>query len=82
VDAAPYIECIRKIRLELDATRDCHDITLHRVGDKIYLSCHLSIRSAIPISEVHRIAEEMESRLRRELPELGRVVIHTEPELE
>ena len=80
VDAAPYIERIRKAGMGLDVTRGCHNITLHRVGEKIYLSCHLSIRSGIPISEVHSIAEEMESRLRLEFPELGRVVIHTEPE--
>jgi len=28
---------------------------------------------------VHGIAEEVENRLRREFPQLGRVVIHTEP---
>jgi cation diffusion facilitator family transporter len=79
-DTASYLERIRAVCFGLDSTRGCHDITLHRVGGKIYLSFHLSVRSDIPISEVHGIAEEMESRLRLEFPELGRVVIHTEPE--
>jgi len=79
-DAALYIEWIQKAGMAMDATRGCHNIALHRVEEQIYLSFHLLIRSDIPISEVHSIAEEMESRLRHEFSELGRVVIHTEPE--
>ena len=79
-NALPYIGTIRAIENELPGSCGCHDITLHKVENNIYLSLHLLIRAGIPIREAHRIAEEMESRLRREIPELGRVVIHTEPE--
>jgi cation diffusion facilitator family transporter len=79
-DAAPYVERIHKACLEHETVLGCHDITLHRMGASIYLSFHLSVRSDVPISSVHDIAEDMESRLRRECPDLGRVVIHTEPE--
>ena len=33
-----------------------------------------------PIAEAHSLTEHIESRLRRRVPDLGRVVIHVEPE--
>jgi divalent metal cation (Fe/Co/Zn/Cd) transporter len=80
VQASSYIERVKEIGQELKQTGGCHDIELHKINSKIYLSLHLLINSGIPIAEVHNIAEEMENRLRREYPELGRVVIHTEPQ--
>lgn len=79
-DAAPYIERIQKACREHEAVLGCHNIKLHKMGASVYLSFHLSIRSEVPIPGVHDIAEDMESRLRSECPNLGRVVIHTEPE--
>jgi len=79
-EAISYIERVRAIESELQGTCGCHDIELHRIDGKIYLSLHLLINSGIPIAEVHGIAEKMENRLRRDFPEMGRVVIHTEPQ--
>jgi cation diffusion facilitator family transporter len=80
VEASSYIERVKEIGQELKQTGGCHDIELHKINSKIYLSLHLLINSGVPIAEVHNIAEAMENRLRREYPELGRVVIHTEPQ--
>jgi cation diffusion facilitator family transporter len=79
VESVVYAERVEAIGQGLTGTGGCHDIELHRVDGKVYLSFHLLINSGIPIAEVHGIAEQMEGRLRREFPELGRVVIHTEP---
>jgi len=78
-EARSYEERVKTISLELSQSGECHDIELHRIGGKIYLSCHIVVNVGVPIADVHGIAEEMESRLRREFPELGRVVIHAEP---
>lgn len=74
-----YIEWIETIQRDVAQTQGVQDIALQKMNGKIYLSCHLLIDRACPIAKVHHIAEEMEIRLRRELPQLGRVVIHTEP---
>jgi cation diffusion facilitator family transporter len=79
VESANYAERVEAIGQSLIGTGGCHDIELHRLDGKVYLSFHLLINSGIPMAEVHNIAEQMENRLRREFPELGRVVIHTEP---
>jgi cation diffusion facilitator family transporter len=74
-----YIKRVEAICAELKGIGGSHQIKLHEIGGAVYLSCHLIIDANIPIAAVHRLAEEMEIRLRREFPELGRVVIHTEP---
>jgi cation diffusion facilitator family transporter len=74
-----YIKKVEAIGKELKGIGGSHQIELHEISGSVYLSCHLIIDATIPIAEVHRLAEEMENRLRREFPELGRVVIHTEP---
>ncbi len=77
--ADAYINRITEIGRDLEGSAGSHHIELHEMKGKIYLSFHLLINAGISIAEVHGIAEEMELRLRREFPELGRVVIHTEP---
>jgi cation diffusion facilitator family transporter len=77
--ADAYIQRVKAIGKELEGIDESRRIVLHEINGSIYLSCHLLVHADIPIAEVHRLAEEMENRLRREFPELGRVVIHTEP---
>ena len=77
--ASAYIRRIEAICKELKGSCGCQQIELHEIEGSVYLLLHLLIKAGIPIAEVHSIAEEMENRLRHEFPELGRVVIHTEP---
>jgi len=78
-EAASYVEKIQAISHDLNHASGCQDIQVHKMKGRVYLSFHLLIDADRPIAEVHGIAEEMENRLRREFPQLGRVVIHTEP---
>lgn len=77
--ADSYIRRVREIGDELKGSEGCHQIELHEIQGSIYLSFHLQVRAESSIAEAHSTAEDMENRLRREFPELGRVVIHTEP---
>ena len=77
--AESYIKKITAIERELKGSSGSHNIELHEMNGRVYLSLHLLINEGHSIAEVHDIAEEMENRLRHEFPELGRVVIHTEP---
>jgi cation diffusion facilitator family transporter len=77
--AGLYVQRVEEIGRHLRGSDGCHQIELHEIGGDIYLSLHLLIHADISIAEVHAIAEDMENQLRREFPELGRVVIHTEP---
>jgi len=77
--ACPYIERILATCKEFPAIRDCQDIRLQRMRSGIHLSFHALIDATRSVTEVHHLAEELETHLRRNIPDLCRVVIHTEP---
>ncbi len=79
-EAARYVERIQAITKAVPHTRGCHGIEVQRIHEHVYLAFHLLVEADLTIAHVHSVAEEMENRLRREFPELGRVVVHTEPE--
>ncbi len=58
---------------------DCHNVELRRSSGHLSLSCHCTFPDSMPVGRVHDIVSRFEARLRRELPELSRVTIHTEP---
>jgi len=78
-EAAEYGRRIQAICGGIRHTSGCQDIELHGMEGTWYLSLHLLVDKQRPMSEVHGIAEELESRLRIEFPQLGRIVIHAEP---
>lgn len=56
-----------------------HEITLRKAGDELQLAFHCTMDATTPIIEAHTLAERIEGLLRQEVPNLGRVVIHVEP---
>jgi cation diffusion facilitator family transporter len=77
--AKKYAERVEAIRRELPHTHAIQDLQVQRLNAKVYVSFHVIVDPDSSIAEVHSLSEEMENRLRREFPELGRVVIHAEP---
>jgi cation diffusion facilitator family transporter len=59
---------------------DMHDVQIKRVRDRIYVSCHCTMRDDLPLSRVHDISTALEIRLKQDSPELFRVLIHPEPQ--
>lgn len=56
-----------------------HDLIVYRVGRELNVSFHYNMAADLPIKEAHLLTERIEQSLRHALPDLGRVVIHTEP---
>jgi cation diffusion facilitator family transporter len=78
-DTSPYLEQIAATAHEIPHARDCQDIVIQRLDGRVYLALHLLIDADQSLADVHSICEELENRLRRQFPQLGRVVIHAEP---
>ncbi len=78
-DTSPYLEQIAAITREIPHARECQDVAIQQLDGKVYLALHLLIDADQSIADVHSISEELENRLRRQFPQLGRVVIHAEP---
>ncbi len=77
--ASEYSARVQAVQQELPRTHAIQDLQAQRLNAKVYLSFHLLVDPDCSIAEVHALSEEMENRLRREFPELGRVVVHAEP---
>jgi divalent metal cation (Fe/Co/Zn/Cd) transporter len=58
---------------------DCHELRIHSDGKEFSLTFHCHMVHDLTVSQAHQITIELESQLRRKHPELGRIVIHTEP---
>ena len=57
-----------------------HDVHVHRSEGELIVTLHCSVGAETSMVDAHIIAEQVEQMLRRRLPELGRIVIHVEPE--
>ncbi|HSC77189.1 MAG TPA: cation diffusion facilitator family transporter [Candidatus Acidoferrales bacterium] len=58
---------------------DCHEVHVRQVEGKIVASCHATLKADLPITRVHDITQELETRTYRRFPQLFRLTIHTEP---
>jgi cation diffusion facilitator family transporter len=56
------------------------NIVLDRVGSQLNLAFDCQFRGNMSLTDAHLAAEHLEQSLRRHLPNLGEVLIHTEPE--
>jgi divalent metal cation (Fe/Co/Zn/Cd) transporter len=56
-----------------------HNIALDRVGIHINLALDCQFRPDMSLTDAHLAAEQLERSLRHHLPQLGQVLIHTEP---
>lgn len=74
-----YSERLAAVCKEFSAIAGIQDVRWQRLEKGVYLSLHVMMDAAHPITEVHQLANQLETRLRRELPELRRILIHTEP---
>ena len=72
-------QIVRQAARHVADVLDIHEITVKRVRDKLYLSCHCTLPDTLPLSRVHDVQTELEIRLKQEAPELFRVLIHPEP---
>jgi cation diffusion facilitator family transporter len=57
-----------------------HDVTVRRAGGELQVTFHCLMKADTPITDAHAITERIESVLRSQVPNLGRVVIHVEPD--
>lgn len=58
---------------------DWHDATIRGVLGGYAVSMHCALPGTVSVQEAHQIAEDVETRIRAEIPTIQRVTIHTEP---
>lgn len=57
-----------------------HELTACRLGSKPFLSFHCHVPGGISVEKAHALASALEDALHSREPELGHVLIHTDPD--
>ena len=73
---------IKKLAEQVADVLDCHEIIIRETNHKIYVSCHVLMDGALPITRVHDRTVELEALFKNAFPAIHKVTIHTEPESE
>lgn len=79
-DEKVIAEALAELSKEEGLSCLAHDLRVRMVGGELAVSFHCSIDATTKIAEAHALTERIEQALRRRLPQLGRVVIHIEPD--
>jgi cation diffusion facilitator family transporter len=72
-------EFINGLPAEFDELVNCHDVRARQVEHHIFVSCHCTMKSTLPITQVHDVTAVLEDRVKEEFPQIYRVTIHPEP---
>jgi cation diffusion facilitator family transporter len=75
------IENIRDVSLQVEGIIDTEKCFIRKAGMKYHVDLHAIVNGAITVKEGHDLAHKLKDTLRRELPQLGHVLIHVEPHL-
>ncbi len=76
------VTTVRRIASETPGMWGCHDISVRQAGRSLFLSAHCLFDGRLLMGEVHSALTAFEERLKREIPNLERALIHPEPALE
>jgi len=64
---------------EFDELVNCHDVRVRQVEHHILVSCHCTMKSELPITQVHDVTAALEDRVKAKFQQIYRVTIHPEP---
>ena len=73
------ISSIREKALEVDGVIDTEKCFIRKAGMKFHVDLHAAVNADISVKQGHDIAHHLKDYLRKEIPELGHVLIHIEP---
>jgi len=72
-------EFVNQLRSEFDELVNCHEVHVRQVEHRLLVSCHCTMKSALPITQVHDVTAALEDRVKEKFQQIYRVTIHPEP---
>ncbi|MDO8966835.1 cation diffusion facilitator family transporter [Algoriphagus sp.] len=70
---------IREISLKVEGIEGTEKCFIRKAGMTYHVDLHAHVRGDLTVTEGHNIAHKLKDTLRREIPQLGHVLIHIEP---
>ena len=74
------VDEIRKIAVTVDGVVDTEKCFIRKTGLKYNVDLHATVKADLTVRKGHEIAHSLKDTLRQELPQLGHVLIHVEPD--
>jgi len=73
------IEDIRRIALTVEGIKGTEKCFIRKAGMAYHVDLHAMVDAHISVKDGHDIAHDLKDTLRREIPQIGHVLIHIEP---
>lgn len=73
------IEEIRKVAITVDGIAGTEKCFIRKAGMQYHVDLHAKVDGNISVKDGHLIAHKLKDTLRQEMPQLGHVLIHIEP---
>jgi cation diffusion facilitator family transporter len=73
------IDEIRKVSLSVDGIIETEKCFIRKAGMKYHVDLHAVVDSNITVKQGHLLAHNLQDTLQKEIPQLGHVLIHIEP---
>jgi len=74
------IDEIRKVALTVEGVEDTEKCFIRKAGMQYHVELHATVDANISVKQGHEIAHKLKDTLRQDIPELGHVLIHIEPD--
>ncbi len=75
----PQESRINDIVLAVDGVKGVHNISSYSSEGKIYVSLHVMVDREKNLEDAHKISENIEEEIQKNLPEIYHVIVHLEP---
>jgi cation diffusion facilitator family transporter len=76
------IDEIRKVALTVDGIVDTEKCFIRKAGMKYHVDLHAIVNANISVKHGHELAHNLKDKLKEEIPQLGHILIHIEPDQE
>ena len=73
------IRDIRKVSARVDGIEGTEKCFVRKVGIQYHVDLHAIVNSNMTVKESHALAHKLEDTLREDIPQIGHVLIHIEP---
>jgi cation diffusion facilitator family transporter len=67
--------------MTVEGVREVHGISSVFSKGKLYITLHILVKPRLSVEEAHNIAENVEKKLRADIPEVENVTVHSEPDV-
>ncbi len=73
------IEEIRRVSLTVDGILGTEKCFIRKVGTRYHVDLHALVNGKITVEKGHDLSHDLKDKLRKEIPNIGNVLIHIEP---